>query len=123
MWSERRLWVKGRRGRRADGTAGLPPAPEIAGAFRHLRFVPTAEVAQMVISHISCGGSAPAKEVTNGGQEKEPDTGSHQSAKQVVFARRKIDDRAMRIEWKNPSRFRQVGRWPVSVVKLPDKKR
>src|ERR1700688_3947703 len=33
-------WVKGRRGRQADGTAGLPPAPEIAGAFRHLRFVP-----------------------------------------------------------------------------------
>jgi hypothetical protein len=27
-------------GRQAGGTAGLPPAPEIAGAFRHLRFVP-----------------------------------------------------------------------------------
>jgi hypothetical protein len=25
-----RLWVKGRRGRQADGTTGLPPAPEIA---------------------------------------------------------------------------------------------
>jgi hypothetical protein len=35
-------WVKGRRGRQADGTAGLPPAPEIAGAFQHLRFVPKA---------------------------------------------------------------------------------
>ena len=34
-------WVKGRRGRQADGTAGLPPAPEIPRAFRHLRFVPS----------------------------------------------------------------------------------
>jgi hypothetical protein len=34
-------WVKGRRGRQADGTAGLPSAPEIAGVLRHLRFVPT----------------------------------------------------------------------------------
>jgi hypothetical protein len=67
--------------------------------------------------------SALANEVTNGGQEKKPDTGSHQAAKQMVFAGRKIDDRAMRIEWNNPSRFRQGGRWPVSVVILPDKKR
>jgi hypothetical protein len=84
---------------------------------------PMAEVAQMVISRISYVGSAPAKEVTSGGQEKKRDTGSHQTAKQIVFAGRKIDDRAMRIEWKNPSRFRQEGRWPVSVVILPDKKR
>jgi hypothetical protein len=34
------LRVKGRRGRQADGRAGLPPASEMAGAFRHLRFVP-----------------------------------------------------------------------------------
>jgi hypothetical protein len=36
--------VKGRRGRQADGAAGLPPAPEIVGAFRHLRFVPAAAI-------------------------------------------------------------------------------
>jgi hypothetical protein len=28
----------------ADGTAGLPPAPEIARVLRHLRFVPNSEV-------------------------------------------------------------------------------
>jgi hypothetical protein len=39
------LRVRGGCGRQADGTAGLPPVPEIAGAFWHLRFVPTAEVA------------------------------------------------------------------------------
>jgi hypothetical protein len=33
-------WVKGGCGRQADGTAGLPPAPEIARVSRHLRFVP-----------------------------------------------------------------------------------
>ena len=38
------IWVKGRRGRRADGTAGLPPAPEIPGAFGHSRFVPQAAI-------------------------------------------------------------------------------
>jgi hypothetical protein len=38
--SQRPLRVKGGGGRQADGTAGLPPAPEIAGAFRRLRFVP-----------------------------------------------------------------------------------
>ncbi|WP_461317166.1 hypothetical protein [Bradyrhizobium embrapense] len=65
---------------------------------------------QMVISRISHGGSAPVKEVTNGGREKKADTGSRQTAKEMVFAGRKIDDGAMRIEWKNPSRFRQVGR-------------
>jgi hypothetical protein len=36
--------VKGRRGRQADGTAGLPLAPEVPGAFGHLRFVRTADV-------------------------------------------------------------------------------
>ena len=36
--------VKGSYGRQADGTAGLPPASEIAGAFRHLRFVPTCDI-------------------------------------------------------------------------------
>jgi hypothetical protein len=36
----RRLWVKGGCGRQADGTAGLPSAPEIARVLRHLRFVP-----------------------------------------------------------------------------------
>ena len=35
----RPFWVKGGGGRQADGTAGLPPAPEIPGAFWHLRFV------------------------------------------------------------------------------------
>ena len=35
--------VKGRRGRQADGTAGLPAAPEIARMLRHLRFVPQAD--------------------------------------------------------------------------------
>jgi hypothetical protein len=30
-------------GLQADGTAGVPSAPEIAGAFRNLRSVPTAE--------------------------------------------------------------------------------
>jgi hypothetical protein len=39
-FAERPLRVKGRRGRRADGTADLPSASEIADAFRHLRFVP-----------------------------------------------------------------------------------
>jgi hypothetical protein len=37
-------WVKDGCGREADGMAGLPPAPEIAGAFRHLRFVPFADM-------------------------------------------------------------------------------
>jgi Translation initiation factor IF-3, N-terminal domain len=42
--AEGRLRVKGRRGRQADGTAGLPPAPEVPRAFRHLRFVPKSEL-------------------------------------------------------------------------------
>ena len=34
------LWVKGGCGWQADGTAGLPPASEMAGVLLHLRFVP-----------------------------------------------------------------------------------
>jgi hypothetical protein len=34
------IWVKDGCGQQAGGTADLPPAPEIAGAFRHLRFGP-----------------------------------------------------------------------------------
>jgi hypothetical protein len=34
------MWVKGDCGWQADGTTGLPPAPEIARVLRHLRFVP-----------------------------------------------------------------------------------
>jgi hypothetical protein len=41
---QRPLRVNGRRGRQADGIAGLPPVPKIAGAFRHLRFVPVAAI-------------------------------------------------------------------------------
>jgi hypothetical protein len=33
--------VKGGSGRQADGTAGLPPAPEISVRSQHLRFVPS----------------------------------------------------------------------------------
>ena len=35
--------VKGGCGRQADGTAGLPAAPEIARVLRHLRFVPDSD--------------------------------------------------------------------------------
>jgi len=34
------MWVKGDCGWQADGTTGLPPAPEIARVLRHSRFVP-----------------------------------------------------------------------------------
>jgi hypothetical protein len=40
--------VKRRRGRQADGTAGLPSVPEIAEAFRHLRFVPISDIVGLV---------------------------------------------------------------------------
>jgi len=39
--------TKGRRGRQADGTAGLPPASEIAHALRHLRFVPKGDMREL----------------------------------------------------------------------------
>jgi hypothetical protein len=44
LTQECRRWVKGGCGQQADGTAGLPPAPEMPGAFRHLRFVPISEI-------------------------------------------------------------------------------
>jgi hypothetical protein len=43
--ASRPLRVKGGCGRQADGTAGLPPAPEIPRAARHLRFVPKPDFA------------------------------------------------------------------------------
>jgi hypothetical protein len=44
MPTEGPFGVKGRRGRQADGTAGLPPAPEMARVLRHLRFVPQTDI-------------------------------------------------------------------------------
>jgi hypothetical protein len=42
--------TKGGCGRQADGTAGLPAAPEIPGAFRHLRFAPISDVNAVIRS-------------------------------------------------------------------------
>ena len=41
---ERPLWVMGGCRRQADGTAGLPPAPEMLCAPRWLRLVPEAVI-------------------------------------------------------------------------------
>jgi hypothetical protein len=56
--AKRRLWVKGSCGRQSDGTAGLPPAPEIPLEFRHLRFVPRATLpivrVRVIPDHVVC---------------------------------------------------------------------
>jgi hypothetical protein len=46
--SKATIRVKGGCGRQADGTAGLPPVPEIPRAFQHLRFVLGSDVAGLV---------------------------------------------------------------------------
>jgi hypothetical protein len=47
------IWVKGGCGRQADGPAGLTPAPGKAGAFRHLRFVPDADIGLLFSSPLA----------------------------------------------------------------------
>jgi hypothetical protein len=55
QWLRCPVGVKGGCGRQADGTAGLPPPPEIPRAFRHLRFVPTTESACLLDHLVGTG--------------------------------------------------------------------